>query len=104
MTTKKIKTTKLDIIKCASELFFTQGYSNTPPKDICEKLGIYVGNTTYYFPTKEHLLTVFVQILCDFQWEMMQTQWITGQNILTLTISQPQIQVVYPQTAKQNNT
>ena len=70
----KVKTTKLDIIRCASELFFEQGYNATSPKHICEALDISTGNITYYFPTKEHLLAVFVEMLCDFQWEMMEVE------------------------------
>ena len=70
----KVKTTKLDIIRCASELFFEQGYSATSPKHICEVLDISTGNITYYFPTKEHLLAVFVEMLCDFQWELMEME------------------------------
>ncbi len=68
---RKVKTTKLDIIRCASELFFTQGYSATSPKHICERLDLSTGNITYYFPTKEHLLAEFAKMLCDFQWKMM---------------------------------
>lgn len=70
----KVKTTKLDIIRCASELFFEQGYSATSPKHICEALDISTGNITYYFPTKEHLLAVFVEMLCDFQGELMEIE------------------------------
>lgn len=71
---KKVKTTKLDIIKCASEHFFEQGYSATSPRMICDELEISTGNLTYYFPTKEHLLAVFAEMLCDFQWKMMEIE------------------------------
>ncbi len=74
MSTKKVKTTKLDIIQCASKLFLEQGYSNTSPRNICDILDISTGNLTYYFPTKEHLLAELVQILCDFQWEMIEEE------------------------------
>lgn len=74
MPPKRIKTKKLDIIRCASDLFFRQGYSATAPKHICEALDIYTGNLTYYFPTKEHLLTEFVEMLCDFQQKMMEEE------------------------------
>lgn len=70
----KIKTTKLDIIRCASELFFEQGYSATSPKHICDALDISTGNLTYYFPTKEHLLAIFTEMLCDFQHKMMEIE------------------------------
>lgn len=70
----KVKTTKLDIIRCASDLFFEQGYSATSPKNICDALDISTGNLTYYFPTKEHLLAVFTEMLCDFQRRMMEIE------------------------------
>lgn len=71
MAVKRVKTTKLDIIKCASKLFFEQGYSATSPRQICDILDLSTGNITYYFPTKEHLLSVFVEMLCKFQWKMV---------------------------------
>lgn len=72
MPRRKVKTKKLDITRCASKHFFELGYSSTTPKHICEELGIYTGNLTYYFPTKEHLLREFVEMLGDFQWKMME--------------------------------
>ena len=74
MPTKRIKTKKLDIIRCASKFFFEQGYSDTSPRNICDTLDIYTGNLTYYFPTKEHLLLVFVEMLCDYQWKVMEEE------------------------------
>ncbi len=74
MAGKRIKTTRLDIIKCASEFFFEKGYSVTFPKHICDRLDLYTGNITYYFPTKEHLLAVFVEMLCNFQWKMLEEE------------------------------
>lgn len=41
---------------------------------IAEELGISTGNITYYFPTKEHLLLVVVEMLCDFQWKMIEIE------------------------------
>jgi len=71
---RKVKTTKLDIIRCASKLFFEQGYSATAPKHICQELDLSTGNLTYYFPTKEHLLAQFAEMLCEFQWKMMEQE------------------------------
>ncbi len=74
MPTKRVKRTKLDIIKCASKFFFEIGYSATSPRHICDELDIYTGNITYYFPTKEHLLSIFVEMLCDFQWKLIEVE------------------------------
>ncbi|MBQ8494127.1 MAG: TetR/AcrR family transcriptional regulator [Clostridia bacterium] len=58
----------------ASKLFLETGYSATSPKLVCEELDISTGNLTYYFPTKEHLLAVVVEMLCDFQRKMMDLE------------------------------
>ena len=54
------------------KLFLESGYSVTTPRRICSELDISTGNLTYYFPTKEHLLAVLVDILCRYQTEMLQ--------------------------------
>ena len=74
MAVKKVKTTKLDIIKCAAEFFFEYGYAGTSPRMISDALDLSTGNITYYFPSKEHLLAVFVEMLCDYQWKMMEEE------------------------------
>ena len=74
MATKKVKTTRLDIIRAAATLIFEQGYSATSPRQICDILDLSTGNITYYFPTKEHLLTEFVHMLCDCQWKVMEAE------------------------------
>lgn len=74
MARKRVKTTKYEIIQLASELFLSVGYSATSPKMIADELDISTGNITYYFPSKEHLLLEIVEMLCDFQWEMIKTQ------------------------------
>ena len=66
MAGRKIKTTKQDIIRCGTKLFLEKGYSATSPKHIVDAMDIGTGNLTYYFPTKEHLLAVLADMLCDF--------------------------------------
>lgn len=72
MAREKNTITKLEIIQVASEYFLEKGYSATSPKMIASKLQISPGNITYYFPTKEHLLAVIVEMLCEFQWRMFE--------------------------------
>ena len=67
-----ITTTKFEIIQVASEFFFEVGYSKTSPNMIAKELGISTGNISYYFPTKEHLLKVLVETLCDYQMKMIE--------------------------------
>lgn len=66
--------TRYEIIQVASEFFFEKGYSATSPKAIAAELQISPGNITYYFPTKEHLLAVIVEMLCDFQWKLFEIE------------------------------
>lgn len=67
-------TTKYEIIQTAAEFFFTEGFSNTSPRMIAEKLGLSTGNITYYFKSKEHLLLTTVKELCNFQWNMLEAE------------------------------
>ncbi len=72
MARRRVNTTKYEIIQEATRLFLKIGYSNTTPKHICDTLDISTGNLTYYFPTKEHLLAVLVDMLCKFQSKTIQ--------------------------------
>lgn len=74
MARTRVTTTKYEIIQVASEFFFDVGFSLTSPKMIAQELGISTGNITYYFPTKEHLLLVLVEMLCDFQLKMLEAE------------------------------
>ena len=74
MARRKINTAKQDIIRCGTKLFLEQGYSATSPKHIVDAMNIGTGNLTYYFPTKEHLLAVLADMLCDFQWRMLEVE------------------------------
>ena len=70
----RITTTKYEIIQVASEFFFELGYSSTSPKLIAAELQMSPGNLTYYFPTKEHLLSEIVKMLIDFQWKLLEEE------------------------------
>ncbi len=69
---RKSKLIKHEIIKTATALFLEVGYSKTSPQMIAKKLEISTGNLTYHFPTKEHLLAVLVEMLCDFQEKLLE--------------------------------
>lgn len=72
MPKRKPNATRLEIIRLATKYFLERGYSATSAKTICDELEISTGNLTFHFPTKEHMLTVLVDMLCDFQWDMME--------------------------------
>lgn len=72
MARRRVNTTKYEIIRTGTRLFLEKGYSATTPKLICDELDISTGNLTYYFPTKEHLLAVLIEMLCTFQGQILQ--------------------------------
>ena len=73
---------KAVIIKAATELFFENGFTKTTPAELCKKADIGTGNLTYYFPTKEHLLAVLVQMMIDYQWAEMENATDEGKSSL----------------------
>lgn len=79
---KSVNATRIRIVQVATRMFLERGYSNTSVKAIADELGISTGHVTFYYPTKEHLLTVLVEMLCDFQWKMMQHTVDEGQTSL----------------------
>ena len=74
MALKKSEKTKCEIIKKATQLFLEKGYSNVSPNAIAKVLNISTGNLTYYFPTKDHLLSVLVAALCKFQRKLIEDE------------------------------
>jgi len=69
---KKVNNTiKKAMVRVANRMFLERGFSNTSVKAIAQELGISTGHITFYYPTKEHLLAILVEKLCDFQWQMM---------------------------------
>ena len=69
---RKVNTTKNEIIQVATKMFLEKGYSNTSIKAIGDELGISSGHVMFYFPTKEHLLEVLVQMMCEYQWQILR--------------------------------
>ena len=66
--------TKLEIITEATKQFLEKGYRNTSANAVAKALGMSQGNLTFHFPTKEHLLAILVDMLCDFQWKLMENE------------------------------
>ena len=67
----KINTTKLQIIRESTKMMIEKGYTETTFRAIAAALDINPGLITFYFPTKENLLAIVVDKLCDFQWRLM---------------------------------
>lgn len=74
--------TKAIIIKTGSELFFEKGFSMTTSTELCKKADISKGHLTFYFPTKEHILTVLVNMMCEHQWSEMEAAADEGKSSL----------------------
>ena len=74
MRRRRSNSTKQEIIQTATKLFLEKGYRATSPRMICDALDISTGNMTYYFPTKEHILAELVDMLCRFQWKLMEEE------------------------------
>lgn len=72
--------TRLQIIKLGLKLFTEEGYTKTSAGRISKELDISPGNITFYFPTKEHLLAVLTEELCDFEWLMMEQEVAEGKS------------------------
>ncbi len=58
---RKGEQTRAQILETALELFHERGYEETTMRAIAEAAGVAVGNTYYYFRSKEHLIQAFYE-------------------------------------------
>ena len=79
---KVLNERKIAIVQVAMKMFLERGFSDTSVRAIAAELGISSGNVTFYFSSKDHLLSILVELLCDFQWEMMRRTVGEGQTSL----------------------
>ncbi len=70
----KSQLTRLEIVQVTTRMFLERGYTKTTTAAICNELEMSKGNLTFHYPTKEHLLAVLVDMLCDFQWKLMENE------------------------------
>ncbi len=77
-----IESTKNKILRVSTTMFLEVGYSKTSPQMIAKELKISTGNLTYYYPTKEHLLTVLTDLLCKYQWKLIKDEADGGMSSL----------------------
>lgn len=83
MARRRESTVKYEIIQAASSLFLERGFTKTAPSMISNALNISPGSLTYYFPTKENLLAVFIEMLADYQWGVFQKAVDDGETPIT---------------------
>ena len=80
--TVKTGNTRDKIIRVSTRLFLEQGYSATTVQMISTEIGISKGLFTFHFPTKEDVLALLTNMLCEFQREMMEYE--AGEGISSL--------------------
>ena len=66
--------TKLEIVKTATRLIWEKGYTAMSTRMVAAELDISVGNITYYYPSKDDLLSVLVNSLCKFQRKLIEDE------------------------------
>lgn len=74
----KKEKTKDKIIRVSTRMFLEYGYTASSVKMVCDELGISKGNFTFYFHSKDDVLAELVEMLCKFQWKMMQEEAADG--------------------------
>lgn len=79
---RKLNTTKSDMIKIATKMFITKGYSVTTLRMIADELDTSAGHLSFYFPSKDDMLAVLTNMLCEFQREMMELE--SGEGMSSL--------------------
>ncbi|MBQ8783252.1 MAG: TetR/AcrR family transcriptional regulator [Clostridia bacterium] len=75
-STEKSKqgSTKLQIIRVATRMIMENGYSGASIRTIAKEVDLSPGNVMFHFPSKEHILAVMTDILCKFQWKMIESE------------------------------
>ena len=66
--------TRNEIIRIAANRFLNDGYTKTTVASMAKALNMSTGNMTFHFPTKEHMLAELVDILCKYQWKLMEDE------------------------------
>lgn len=65
---------RCEIVRMAANRFLNDGFTKTTVASMGKALHMSTGNLNYHFPTKEHLLAELVDMLCNFQWKMIEEE------------------------------
>lgn len=76
----RVELTRKEIIRVAANFFLKDGYTKTTFRVMSQALNMSTGNMTFHFPTKEHMLAELVDMLCEYQWKMMEEEAKDGIN------------------------
>ena len=74
--------TRKEIIRIAANRFLNDGYTKTTVASMAKALNMSTGNMTFHFPTKEHMLAELVNMLCKYQWSLMEGEAREGHSSL----------------------
>lgn len=74
--------TRLEIISAGLRLFLKNGFETTSASQVAREVGISLGNLTYHFPTKEHLLAVLTREFCDYHMIVLESEVDEGKTSL----------------------
>ena len=72
--------TRNEIIRVAANRFLNDGYTKTTVASMAKALNMSTGNMTFHFSTKEHMLAELVNMLCRYQWELMESEVKDGEG------------------------
>lgn len=78
----KKERTRDRIIRVSTRMFLENGYSTTTVQMISTEIGISKGLFTFHFPSKEDVLALLTNMLCEFQREMIEYE--AGEGISSL--------------------
>ncbi|MBQ8228011.1 MAG: TetR/AcrR family transcriptional regulator [Clostridia bacterium] len=70
----KASSTKLQIIRVATRMIMENGYTEASIRTIAKEVDLSPGNVMFHFPSKEHILAVLADMLCKFQWKLIETE------------------------------
>ena len=73
---------RLLIIQEAARMFVEDGYTRSSISKLAQNLNLSLGNITFHFKTKEHLLEVLVSELCDYQQLLLEEYAEEGKSSL----------------------
>lgn len=66
--------TRSEIVRVAANCFLNDGYTKTTVQSMCKRLNMSPGNMTFHFPSKEHMLSELVDMLCKYQRRLMEEE------------------------------
>ena len=66
--------TRNEIIRVVANRFMNDGYTKTTVASMAKALNMSTGNMTFHFPTKDHMLAELVDMLCKYQWKLMEEE------------------------------